>query len=141
MGIDEFPEMSSKGHSNTSPWNCPRDIREEKSAEKMDTMVARVRNVKNYIFNFHCPPYDRGLDTAPELKELKPIGQMVPGALRRVIERCQPMLSLYGHIHEARGFRKIGRILCLNARSAYSEGILRGIVEYLTRGSQVDYRG
>jgi hypothetical protein len=140
--IDEFHEMISTGYSNISPWNCPRDIPEEKLTEKIDTMAAQVRNMKNCIFNFHCPPYDSGLDTAPELKELKPTGQMVPvgsHAVRRAIEEYQPMLSLHGHIHESQGFRKIGRTLCLNPGSEYSEGILRGVVINLSEDKVRSY--
>jgi len=140
--IDEFHEMISTGYSNISPWNCPRDISEEKLTEKIDTMAAQVRNMKNCIFNFHCPPYDSGLDTAPELKELKPTGQMVPvgsHAVRRAIEEYQPMLSLHGHIHESQGFRKIGRTLCLNPGSEYSEGILRGVVINLSEDKVRSY--
>jgi len=33
---------------------------------------------------------------------------------------------LHGHIHESRGFVKIGRTLCINPGSEYGEGILRG---------------
>ena len=92
--------------------------------------------MENAIFNLHCPPYDTPLDVAPELdKTLKPV--MSSGgainmihvgskAVREVIEKHKPLLGLHGHIHEARGFVKIGRTLCINPGSEYSEGILRG---------------
>jgi Icc-related predicted phosphoesterase len=47
-------------------------------------------------------------------------------AVRRVIERHQPMLSLHGHIHESRGAIKIGRTLCVNPGSEYADGTLVG---------------
>ena len=133
--LDEFHEMISTGYSNISPWYCPRDIPEEKLGEKIEAMATQVKDMKNCIFNLHCPPYDSGLDSAPELKVLKPTGEMTAAgshAVRSAIEKYQPMLSLHGHIHESQGFRKIGRTLCLNAGSEYSEGILRGCVINLT---------
>ena len=39
-----------------------------------------------------------------------------------------PLLALHGHIHESRGQATIGRTLCLNPGSEYSEGILRGVI-------------
>ncbi len=49
-------------------------------------------------------------------------------AVRSAIEKHQPVLGLHGHIHESRGFVKIGRTLCLNPGSEYTEGMLRGVV-------------
>jgi Icc-related predicted phosphoesterase len=46
--------------------------------------------------------------------------------VRQLIEKHKPLLGLHGHIHEARGFAKIGRTLCINPGSEYGEGILRG---------------
>lgn len=100
-------------------------------------MVEKVRDTGNCIFNFHVPPYDSGLDTCPKLdKNLKPVYagseviMMAAGSksVRGVIEKYQPVLGLHGHIHEARGFVKIGRTLCLNPGTEYTEGMLRGVV-------------
>ncbi len=49
-------------------------------------------------------------------------------AVRESIEKYKPLLGLHGHIHESRGFVKIGRTLCINPGSEYGEGILRGAV-------------
>jgi Icc-related predicted phosphoesterase len=46
--------------------------------------------------------------------------------VRQLIEKCKPLLGLHGHIHESRGFVKIGRTLCINPGSEYGEDILRG---------------
>jgi Icc-related predicted phosphoesterase len=92
--------------------------------------------MENCIFNLHCPPFDTPLDLAPELdKTLKPVvgsgGEVNmihvgSKAVRHSIEKFKPFLGLHGHIHEARGFAKIGRTLCINPGSEYGEGILRG---------------
>jgi Icc-related predicted phosphoesterase len=54
-------------------------------------------------------------------------------AVRAVLERYQPMLSLHGHIHESRGGAKLGRTVALNPGSEYSEGVLRGALVTLSR--------
>jgi Icc-related predicted phosphoesterase len=46
-------------------------------------------------------------------------------AVRKVIEKYQPLVGLHGHIHESPGFIKIGRTPCLNPGSEYAEGIMR----------------
>jgi Icc-related predicted phosphoesterase len=49
-------------------------------------------------------------------------------AVRKIIEKYQPLLGLHGHIHESAGFVRIGRTQCLNPGSEYAEGILRGFL-------------
>ena len=97
----------------------------------------------------HVPPYDSGIDSAPELDEnmrpkLGPGGQVMitpvgSTAVRKAIESYQPMLSLHGHVHEARGFVKIGKTLCLNPGSEYLEGILRGVLIQIDKGKVRDF--
>ena len=130
--IDDGHEMISLGFSNITPWNAPRDIPEEELARKLEQMSALVVDMKNCLFNVHCPPFDSGLDSAPKLdKDRTPSmdSQFIPvgsRAVREAIEKYQPLLGLHGHIHESRGIRKIGRTVCINPGSEYSEGYLRG---------------
>jgi len=133
--IDDHHEMITSAWTNPSPWNSPRETSEEKLAEIFDHMISKVTRMQDCIFNLHCPPFDTPLDEAPELdKTLKPIvrgGEMSmihvgSKAVRAAIEKHQPLLGLHGHIHEARGFVKIGRTLCINPGSEYGEGVLRG---------------
>jgi Icc-related predicted phosphoesterase len=138
INIDDKYEMISTGYANITPWHCPRDIPEEQLMEKIDEMISKVKNMENCIFNFHCPPFNTTIDIAPKLDEsfkykLTPGGEpeKVPVgsvAVRKAIEKYQPLLGLHGHIHESRGFIKIGRTLCLNPGSEYSEGVLRGVL-------------
>jgi Icc-related predicted phosphoesterase len=60
-------------------------------------------------------------------------------AVRSMIERYQPLLALHGHIHESRGSAKVGRTLCLNPGSEYSEGILRGLLVTISREKVVSH--
>jgi len=138
--IDDHHEMISCGYSNITPFKCPRDIPEEQLLCKIEAMVSQVKDIKNCIFNLHCPPYNSMIDTAPELDpSLKPVirdGQpsFIPvgsKAVRQMIEKYQPLLGLHGHIHESKGFFKIGRTICLNPGSEYSEGILRSALVVL----------
>lgn len=140
--IDEHHEMISLGFSNITPWKAPRDIPDDELGQKIEQLAPSVEDMRNCIFNFHCPPYGSGLDTAPKLDEdLSPkvaYGQMEIGpvgskAVRKSIEKHQPMLGLHGHIHESRGALNIGRTLCINPGSEYSSGILRGAIINLDR--------
>jgi len=134
--IDKHHEMISTGYSNITPWKAPRDIPEEELAKKIEEMVSQVKDINNCIFNFHCPPYDTRIDYAPKLDEqfrpkISPAGgfEMIPAgsiSVRRAIEKHQPLLGLHGHIHESPGVFKLGRTLCINPGSEYTEGILRG---------------
>jgi Icc-related predicted phosphoesterase len=59
---------------------------------------------------------------------MEPVGSV---AVRRVIERHQPLLGAHGHVHESRAVAKVGRSLCFNPGSEYSEGVLRGALVVL----------
>jgi len=49
-------------------------------------------------------------------------------AVLEAIKKYQPLLGLHGHIHESKGSVKIGRTFCLNLRSEYGEGIMKGVI-------------
>ena len=49
-------------------------------------------------------------------------------AVRAVIERHQPLLAVHGHIHESQGRLDIGRTVCVNPGSEYTEGVLKGVL-------------
>jgi len=135
-------EMISTGWSNPTPWQTYRECPEEELGTRIERMVAQLRAPAQAIFNLHCPPYRSQLDEAPALdRELRPLygGQAVrpvgSTAVRDAILRHQPILSLHGHIHEARGVARLGRSLALNPGSSYETGILQGaLVEVDTRG-------
>jgi len=137
-------EMISTGWSNPTPWKTPRECTEEELWTKIEGMASKVNDTERCIFNLHVPPIDSGMDTCPKLDEnLKPViagGEIVMMAggstsVRKAIEKYQPLLSLHGHIHEGKGFLKIGRTLCLNPGSEYGEGILRGALVELDGAS------
>ncbi len=133
--IDERRALVSVGFANQTPWHCPRDTTEDDLAQRIRAAVGGANGNRELIFNFHCPPYDSGLDMAPQLTEdmstVMEAGQPLVGpvgstAVREAIEERQPLLSLHGHIHEGRGAVKIGRTLAINPGSEYPDGVLRG---------------
>lgn len=131
-------ELFGMGYGNITPWNCPRDISEEELAAKIEAVASQISNMDRAIFDIHVPPYDTGIDEAPQLTEdmkmvLDPTGtpKMVPvgsTATRDAILKYQPMLGLHGHIHESAGIRKLGRTTLVNPGSEYAEGVLRGAI-------------
>lgn len=133
--LDDHHEMASSGWSNPTPWDTHREESEESLLRRIESIIARVRDVQNAIFNLHAPPFGSGLDEAPELtKDLRPAyagRSLVPvgsHSVLRVIEKYQPLLGLHGHIHEGKGTRKFKRTLCINPGSMYEQGILHGAV-------------
>jgi len=141
-------EMISSGYSNHTPWNSPREKHEEDLLASIQGMANKLTNPHKAIFNFHCPPFDSGLDTAPKIdKTFKPVTGITgvemsavgSTAVAQAIQEYQPLLGLHGHVHESRATIKIGKTLCVNPGSEYSEGILRGCLLWLDKGGVRDY--
>lgn len=133
VSLDSQHEAACLGWSNPTPWNSPRECSEEELMAKLEKMVSQVHNMKNALFCLHCPPFESQIDNAPLLdKDFKPVMEggrpvYIPvgsKSVRAIIEKCQPLLGLHGHIHECRGWMKIGRTQCMNPGSEYTEGIL-----------------
>lgn len=138
--VTELPaaiELASCGFANKTPWDCPRDVDEVELAERLEGVASQVSDPSWALFNFHCPPYDSQIDAGPKLDqdmrltqgaggvEMQPVGST---ACREVLERYQPLMGLHGHLHESRGTVKVGKTLCVNPGSDYTEGSLRGAV-------------
>jgi Icc-related predicted phosphoesterase len=135
VDLDEHHQMVTIGHSNTTPFASPREMPEAELEAHIRSAASGVSNLAGAVFTLHAPPYATGLDLAPALEEdlkvvtkgghtvMAPVGST---AVRKVIEDLQPLLGLHGHVHESRGTKMLGRTLCINAGSEYSEGVLRG---------------
>ncbi|MGA7923931.1 MAG: metallophosphoesterase [Thermoplasmata archaeon] len=136
--LDEHHEILTLQYSNRTPWATPRELTEEAIATKLDEGQRQLEHPDRAIFNLHVPPHGTNLDLAPRLThDLTKV--MAPGgdpdlvhvgstAVRAAIDRYQPLLGLHGHIHESRGYARLGRSICLNPGSAYGEGTLLGVV-------------
>lgn len=138
-------QVVSYGWSNITPWKSPRELPEDVLEERIEELTGDLDPSRPAIYNLHVPPYGTRIDDAPEIREdLSLVGgssaTMVPvgsTAVRRVLERHQPMLGLHGHIHESRGSARLGTTLCLNPGSDYNTGILKGVIVRL-RGNEVE---
>jgi Icc-related predicted phosphoesterase len=144
--LDSYHEMIASGWSNRTPWDTHREEDEDQLAVRYEAMICNLKDPRNSIFNIHVPPYKSGLDEAPELdKNLRPVlaGQALKAvgstALRRAIEKYQPLLSLHGHIHEGRGATRIGKTLCINPGSMYEQGTLLGAIVKLGKNKVENY--
>jgi uncharacterized protein len=142
-------EIITSGWTNPTPWNTERECTEEELAVRLSSMLDQVQDMERCIFNIHVPPNNSKIDICPKLDEnmkvvydmgnpvMAPAGST---AVRELIERHQPLIGLHGHIHEGRGETKIGRTLCLNPGSVYSEGVLNGLLVTLADGQVKDYQ-
>jgi Icc-related predicted phosphoesterase len=140
IDLGEGIQMLSCGFANPTPWHSPREMPEEELRAHLEKLVAQLDDPSRSVFNLHVPPIRTSIDTAPVVSEdLAPVtlgtsvlmGSAGSEAVRAVIETYQPLISLHGHIHESRGVAKLGRTVCVNPGSEYSEGVLHGaLVEF-----------
>jgi Icc-related predicted phosphoesterase len=133
--------MVSLGYSNPTPFDSPRELPEDELYRRVAALADQVDDLGRCVFNLHVPPHDSSLDTAAALTDdlevvmsgsapkMIPVGST---AVRELIERYQPMLSLHGHVHESPGATRIGRSLCVNPGSDYHTGRIAGCLFQLT---------
>lgn len=141
-------EMISLGYSNRTPFDSPRELEEDELYVRVERLAEQLQQPSSAIFNLHVPPYDSTLDTAAQLDEnlsvvmLGSEPKMIPvgsTAVRELIERHQPMLTLHGHVHESANAKRIGRTLCINPGSDYHTGRIAGCLITL-RGENVRHQ-
>jgi Icc-related predicted phosphoesterase len=137
-------KLLSVGHSNETPWKCPREMSEEALKKRIARLANQVAGgFRNCIFNFHCPPRDTQLDLAPRLDaslrpQIGPHGQefehVGSKAVREAILTFQPALSLHGHVHEQHIRAELGSTICVNPGSSYWTGSLQGAMATFENG-------
>jgi hypothetical protein len=146
--LDGGFEMITLGFANPTPWKSPREVSEEKLGEMIEALASQIKHPETAVYNLHVPPIDTELDKAPAVshdfnyvKEGLGIKFIHAGstAVRESIARHAPLLGLHGHIHESKGFVRLGRTLCLNPGSEYGDGILRGALANLQDGKVHDF--
>ena len=132
--------LASTGWANRTPWKTYREEDESDLRFRIDAMIPADYEPRHTIFSLHCPPYASALDDAPELGEdlsIKNAGQStVPvgsTAVREAIEHYRPLISLHGHIHEAKGVCRIKKTMVVNPGSLYEQGVLQGVLFDLDR--------
>lgn len=101
------------GVSAMPPW---REGMYHFTEEELDSFLgagfAQVEGSPKFIIVPHCPPRNSGVDRAS--------GFMSVGstAIRRWMDKVNPVLVICGHIHEARGQNKIGGTIVVNCGPA-----------------------
>jgi Icc-related predicted phosphoesterase len=147
--LEEPFEMITTGFSNPTPWKTPRELEEDELAHRIREMAAGASHPESLIAVLHAPPYGTELDQAPEIDSefnlkttagqprLTSVGSTAVGDF---IRDCQPLLGLHGHVHDSRGAQSIGRTLCLNPGSEYTEGVLCGALVTLDHREVTTYQ-
>ncbi|MBE3144018.1 MAG: hypothetical protein IMZ61_08865 [Planctomycetes bacterium] len=64
--LDDHHEMISSGWTNPTPWHTFREESEDKLLARMETMIAKVKDVHPCIFDLYVPPFDSSLDVVPK---------------------------------------------------------------------------
>jgi Icc-related predicted phosphoesterase len=143
VSLDDRHEMITTGYSNITPWDSPRELEEPALAARIDAMCVGLESYRNLVAVIHPPPYNTDLDKAPAIDsdfrvqleagapKIVPVGST---AVREFVERAQPLLGLHGHVNESRAAQLLGRTLCLNPGSEYTEGTLCGAIVTLGDG-------
>ena len=127
--------MLSFGYSNPTPWNSPRELPEQELGRRLSILADQMPPDQLSIYNIHVPPLDTPIDQAAKLDgNLKPVvegGQVAmigvgSSSVRELILKHQPSIGLHGHVHESAGAIRLGKTVCINPGSEYSDGVLRG---------------
>lgn len=94
-------------HNKIYPYNLG-----ELNAKKVLDEILKGSDAKKTILVTHSPPKDTKLDLAGGKVHIgsKEIG--------KAIEKYQPLLSVFGHVHEAEGEIMIGNTLCISLNPA-----------------------
>jgi Icc-related predicted phosphoesterase len=127
--------MLTFGYSNPTPWNSPRELPEDQLFARLSPLAEKMSYDGISIYNIHVPPVDTPIDQAAQLDaSFKPVvhgghvNMIGAGSktVRDLIMKYQPSVGLHGHIHESAGAIRLGKTICINPGSEYSDGILRG---------------
>ena len=81
-----------------------REVSRQTIQNDLDNLTKGM-DLTNAVFLFHSPPYDTILDRAAldgRMVDHAPLDVHVGSiAIRRFLERAQPLLSMHGHVHES----------------------------------------
>lgn len=94
------------GGSNLTPFNTPFEITETEIQEELATLA--WSESEKFVLVTHAPPFGTKLD---QIKAGTNVGSK---SIRQFIEQRQPLVSLCGHVHEARSIDELGRTLMIN---------------------------
>ncbi len=96
------------GGSSPTPFHTPQEYTEDELARFLVTGWSKVESCPTKVLVSHPPPHGCKLDRT------RSGSHAGSSAVREFIETHQPQLVLCGHIHEAKGYDKIGTTLVIN---------------------------
>jgi putative phosphoesterase len=96
------------GGSGITPFHTPQENTEDELAVNLIAGWAKIENCRTRVLVSHPPPKDCKLDRTNSGAHAG------SEAVRNFIDEHQPELVLCGHIHEAKGFDKIGKTIVIN---------------------------
>ena len=131
-------ELASCGFANMTPWQCPRDVQEDELGGRLEAVAAQVRDAGVGDLQLPLPALRHARSTRVPRSARTCACAPPPAASRcarwaaRRAARCSSATSRCSAstaICTSRaGTFKLGRTLCINPGSEYSEGILRGAI-------------
>lgn len=92
-----------------TPFKTTLEPSEEEMRVGLEKALACVKNTPTKVQVTHCPPYDTRVDMVVSGSH---VGSKI---VREFIEEKHPVLSVSGHIHEARGVDRLGETVLINA--------------------------
>lgn len=105
--------------------------------DDLEELSEDITDFSNTICLFHSPPVDTNLDKIQGKcingnKEIQSVGSF---AIRKFIEKNQPLITIHGHIHESTDITghwqdKIGKTVCFNASNSDSQ---LSVIEFDTK--------
>jgi uncharacterized protein len=95
-----------------SPLKTPHELPEEELLALAERGYGEVKGAKWIVFVPHAPPYNTKLDRT---RSGLHVGSR---AVRTIIERYQPAVTICGHIHESRGIDALGASAAVNCGPA-----------------------
>ncbi len=134
LHLDNGCPVINQGFSEPTAWKRAWEMEEDLLLDALESQISEISDVYRAVFNLHAPPFDSGLDDVPvgEIPNTALTGPryapMGSRAVRRVIEKYQPLLSLHGLTQGSRRQTHLGRTLCLNPGSLCGMGILSGFL-------------
>jgi Icc-related predicted phosphoesterase len=133
IALDDGTEVVTTGYSNETPWKTPREFPEPELSRHLESMFASVSDPQRLVLVAHPPPRGTDLDQAPaidgEFRIQMEVGapkmtSVGSSAVREFIDEHQPLLGLHGHVHESKAIVRLGRTVCINPGSEYTDGVL-----------------
>lgn len=121
----------------------PNIIRYSTISEDLNLLTKGV-GFNSTIFLFHSPPYNSNLDKINTKNKMidfvQPDENVGSIAIRKFIEKNQPLLTLHGHIHESTSLTgewkiKIGNTICMNASTNSAE---LSVIKFSINGTDIE---